>query len=38
MNGRESKIPNSIHKSKILCIKGGGLDPFEELPIFKKHQ
>lgn len=40
MKGRENKIPNSIHKSEILCIynlSGGKLDPFEELAIFKKH-
>lgn len=38
MKGRENKIPNSIHKSEILCIKGRKLDPFEELAIFRKHQ
>lgn len=38
MKGRENKVPNSIHKSTILYIKGRKMDPFEELAIFKKEQ
>lgn len=36
MKGRENKIPNSIHKSEIFCIRK--LEPFKELAVLKKHQ
>lgn len=38
MKGRQNEIPNSIHKSEMLSIKGRKLDLYVKLAIFKKHQ